>query len=45
MSKDPASGSEDGVNQKNKQSEMSSLEIGGNEPGKDGAAGTEDGAN
>ena len=44
MSKDHASGSEDGANQENEQSAMSSLEI-GNEPGKDGAAGTEDGAN
>ena len=42
--KDPASGSEDGANPKNKQFEISSLEI-GNEPGKDGAAETEDGAN
>ena len=43
--KDPASGSEDGANPKNKQFEISSLEIGRNEPGKDVVAGTEDGAN
>ena len=40
-----ASGSEDGVNKKNEQSEMSSLETAGNEVANNNASGSEDGVN